>query len=1118
MYKDYPILVLLLFFLSCKPVLSQKKHNLFSYYEKNYIEQSLGSEKRQWVHLNPNITGINFINEGDEINILFENQNFIFNVERKKQYFNDTYSIIGRHDENILVATIHNNNIIGVIHFLELGKDILIGYDTVENKNFISEITKHEQLECILEDVENFIDNNKETKINSIKLFNESETNNTTTIDLLIVYSDGANLYMKEKGGVNAFVSQIMALTQNALDISNTGINLNLVHLAPVSFNETGKKSSDILKYLSTNNDNIMDSVHTIRDSYNADLVSLLVDVSDVGGTAYLLGSRDGDPSRAFSLTAVRSSPFAYLFAHEIGHNLGNNHSRNQARNAAGPNGGVFPYSTGWRWTVGNISYATIMTYDQALDGVTSRKIPYFSNPDVKFLGSQTGSYSGLHSPSDNARSMRELKDIVAAYRKPSSSKIAAPVIKRNTPTGGTLGTQVTVEFEGSHFYSGLSVSWDCGSNLKFLNSSFKNSTSISVTWDIPITANTGICSIWFKNQEPTYGVSNIVEFKLDDLTQLPSISTEFVTNLTANSALTGGVVNSQGISPINSRGVCYALSSVTTTPSKANTCKDVEGGMGRFEVLLSDLDPESNYHVRSYASNSAGTSYGNAILFQTDKPVSPVVRTLSVSSIQSFSAIVYGFVSDEGLASLDSRGFCYSKKSESTEPTLSNSCIDSASGNTIFSSTLSNLTPSTIYYARAYASNSLGTGYGTILTFTTSNTRPVLNSIEPNMLALNSSADVTIMGNNFANGITLNFGDGIQISDLKFESNSTLKARFLISSSASVGTRNVTVSNPTPGGGPSTNTLTFTVTLPPPNLNNNTWVRGTTVPISTQPVFEWSPVPGASNYTVQISNQPGFPQKQVCSNCEESAQNNLTSTYTVNSNSFKVPNPLNVGTTYYWRLRANTTSTQGIWSDSYSFIVVSSPSKPVLLFPENGSNGLTGSVQLQWTPTSNTKRYELQVTGDLSFTNLIITTDTLSLPSFRMPPFSAGSPVDYIWRVRGIGVGGNGEWSPANNFTRAALTHDEDVSGPITFELHQNFPNPFNPSTQIQYSLPSSSLVTIEIFNTIGQRVHVIVDEIKTQGTHSITFDARGLTSGMYLYRLTTPEFTQTRMMSLVK
>jgi hypothetical protein len=196
----------------------------------------------------------------------------------------------------------------------------------------------------------------------------------------------------------------------------------------------------------------------------------------------------------------------------------------------------------------------------------------------------------------------------------------------------------------------------------------------------------------------------------------------------------------------------------------------------------------------------------------------------------------------------------------------------------------------------------------------------------------------------------------------------------------------------------------------------------------------------------------------------------------------------------------------------------IDAPKKPDLIFPENNSTGLTGGIEFKWSPTTNTTKYEIQFSTVASFNSFYLKTDTLTQNKFKIPSFTSGDPTSYYWRVRGIGVGGNGEWSSTQIFTRAKLTHDENLSNPITFELHQNFPNPFNPSTQIQFSIPTQSHVKIEVFNSIGKRIKVLMDEMKAQGTHTMTFDATGLTSGVYVYRLTTPEFTQTRVMSLVK
>lgn len=88
----------------------------------------------------------------------------------------------------------------------------------------------------------------------------------------------------------------------------------------------------------------------------------------------------------------------------------------------------------------------------------------------------------------------------------------------------------------------------------------------------------------------------------------------------------------------------------------------------------------------------------------------------------------------------------------------------------------------------------------------------------------------------------------------------------------------------------------------------------------------------------------------------------------------------------------------------------------------------------------------------------------------------------------------------------------------PERVALHQNYPNPFNPVTQIEYELPASQDVRIEVFNVQGQRVATLVNGSQSAGTQQVSFDASSLSSGVYLYRLTTPEQTLTKKMLLVK
>lgn len=98
----------------------------------------------------------------------------------------------------------------------------------------------------------------------------------------------------------------------------------------------------------------------------------------------------------------------------------------------------------------------------------------------------------------------------------------------------------------------------------------------------------------------------------------------------------------------------------------------------------------------------------------------------------------------------------------------------------------------------------------------------------------------------------------------------------------------------------------------------------------------------------------------------------------------------------------------------------------------------------------------------------------------------------------------------------------DESVL-PTSFELSQNFPNPFNPSTKIDYTLARKSHVELEVYNVLGQRVKTLVDDVREAGVWRVTWDGDNdfgtqVASGMYFYKLTAGDFVQTRKMVLLK
>ena len=98
------------------------------------------------------------------------------------------------------------------------------------------------------------------------------------------------------------------------------------------------------------------------------------------------------------------------------------------------------------------------------------------------------------------------------------------------------------------------------------------------------------------------------------------------------------------------------------------------------------------------------------------------------------------------------------------------------------------------------------------------------------------------------------------------------------------------------------------------------------------------------------------------------------------------------------------------------------------------------------------------------------------------------------------------------------AVSLEDDYINPTQFNLNQNYPNPFNPATNITYQLPAAGLVDLSVYNLIGQKVSVIEQGLQEAGTHTVTFDASQLNSGVYLYRLTAGGFVQVKKMVLLK
>ena len=101
---------------------------------------------------------------------------------------------------------------------------------------------------------------------------------------------------------------------------------------------------------------------------------------------------------------------------------------------------------------------------------------------------------------------------------------------------------------------------------------------------------------------------------------------------------------------------------------------------------------------------------------------------------------------------------------------------------------------------------------------------------------------------------------------------------------------------------------------------------------------------------------------------------------------------------------------------------------------------------------------------------------------------------------------------------SQVEVIHGNPPTIPLDYILYQNYPNPFNPSTTIDYSIPKKSNVILKAYNMLGVEVATLVNEEKNRGIYSVNFDALGLASGVYFYRIQADEFVQTKKMLLLK
>ncbi len=223
-------------------------------------------------------------------------------------------------------------------------------------------------------------------------------------------------------------------------------------------------------------------------------------------------------------------------------------------------------------------------------------------------------------------------------------------------------------------------------------------------------------------------GYGNEVSFKSNEIS-LATVTTTQVTEITSTTAEAGGKIPSNGGTTITEWGVCWSTSQNPTTDDQVIKMTLVLDLVGEgfvadttFTSNLADLNPGTTYYVRAYAVNSIGTAYGNQVTFITKQIAT--LTTTEVTSITSINAISGGNIINNGGGEIIAKGVYWG-----TDPDLNvfSGATDDGSGPDPFVSYLSDLTPKTTYYVKAFVLTKVGKAFGPTISFTTPEMSPIV-------------------------------------------------------------------------------------------------------------------------------------------------------------------------------------------------------------------------------------------------------------------------------------------------------------------------------------------------------------------------------------------------------
>jgi hypothetical protein len=188
---------------------------------------------------------------------------------------------------------------------------------------------------------------------------------------------------------------------------------------------------------------------------------------------------------------------------------------------------------------------------------------------------------------------------------------------------------------------------------------------------------------------------------------------------------------------------------------------------------------------------------------------------------------------------------------------------------------------------------------------------------------------------------------------------------------------------------------------------------------------------------------------------------------------------------------------------------------------------GVPRRTTFKWRALTLANKYELQIATDNQVDSLgvfksgNVVFDTVLTDTSLLLSTPLNSNTTFYWHVSAMDTAGSSGYSNTLKFTTgtAITAVNEPANGiPKKFALFQNYPNPFNPTTMIEYNLSKAQMVTLKVYNVLGQEIVTLVNNQQDAGYYRVNFNAEDLTSGVYFYILRTSNFMSIHKMLLLK